>query len=79
MKMALVVTFLCCGLYLPAQNNEPKSLPMDPKAILDLAAPLYVFNAENARPLHFSYRYKLLDDQGMGRDEGKIDLWWSPN
>jgi TonB family protein len=79
MKMALIAVLFSCGQFLMAQNDAPKLLPRDPKAILDLTAPLYVFNAENAKPWHLSYRYRLAEDQGTARDSGKIDLWWSPN
>jgi len=79
MKMALIAALVLSGPYLLAQSDAPRSLPTDPKAILDLAAPLYVFNAENAKPWHLSYRYRLLEDQGTAGGEGKIDLWWSPN
>lgn len=62
-----------------AQDAQTKPLPQDPKAILDLAAPLYNYDASNAKPWHLSYHYRVLDDQGGASSEGRVEFWWSPN
>jgi TonB family protein len=79
MKKIVIVTLLSCGPFLLAQNDALKSLPKDPKAILDFVAPFYVYDAENARPWHLSYHYRLLDDQANSSGEGKVEFWWSTN
>jgi len=79
MKKIAIAILLSYGPFLLAQNNALKSLPKDPRAILDLAAPFYDYDAENARPWHLSYLYRLLDDQGNSSGEGKVEFWWSTN
>jgi TonB family protein len=79
MKKIVIAALLSCGPFLLAQNDALKSLPKDPKAILDLAAPFYVYDADSARPWHLSYHYRLLDNQGKSSSEGRVEFWWSTN
>ncbi len=77
MRITLIAIILFWDAFLLAQSDAPKALPQDPKTILDLAAPFYVYDAENAKPWHLSYHYRLLDEQGGVSGEGKVEYWWS--
>lgn len=69
--------FAAC-LTLGAQDDAKIKLPKDPKAILEMAAPLYDYDPATAKPFHLSYHYRLLDDQGKASSEGSFEVWWSP-
>jgi TonB family protein len=79
MKNATLSALVCVAcLTLGAQDNATAKLPADPKAILEMAAPFYNYDAATAKPWHLSYRYRLLDDQGNASADGKFEYWWAP-
>ena len=78
------ITFVFASVFgacltLGAQDNVNIQMPKDPKAILEMAAPFYSYDSATAKPLHLSYRYHLLDNQGNVSAEGKVEYWWLPD
>jgi TonB family protein len=80
MKTSIVFA-LVFVIWLPlgAQNDANIKLPKDPKAILEMAAPLCNYDSPTAKPWHLSYHYRLLGNQGNVSAEGKVEYWWSPS
>jgi TonB family protein len=73
--VALVLTAVSL---LPAQTAPPaaSALPKDPAGLMDLAAPLYDFNAANLAPWHMKATYQIYDEKGQPSTEGTYEYWW---
>jgi TonB family protein len=77
--------FFFVALFLPAafqatSQSAPTplaDLPKDPRAVLDLAAPLYDFNDPTLKPWHLKATYQLFDENGKPTEQGTYEYWWA--
>jgi TonB family protein len=59
-----------------APDPQP-DLPKDPRAVLDLAAPVYDFNDPTLKPWHLKATYQLYDQNGKPSEQGTFEYWWA--
>lgn len=69
--------FLAGVLQAFSQTAPPPDLPKDPRALLDMAAPLYDFNDPTLKPWHFKATYQLYDENGKPAEQGTFEYWWA--
>lgn len=72
--------FLAIGLPAVGQTTATapaQSLPKNPRAIFDAAAPLYDFNDPSLKPWHLKATYQLYDDKGSPTEKGTFEYWWA--
>src|SRR5580700_3890421 len=55
----------------------PPDLPKDPRALLEMAAPLYDFTDPSLKPWHLKATYQLYDQSGKPSEQGTFEYWWA--
>jgi TonB family protein len=73
--LAATAFFACPLLF--AQTDSARTLPTDPKALLDMATPYYDYASADMKPWHIRYHYRYYDRTGAQSAEGEFDYWWS--
>lgn len=63
-----------------AQTTAPTptaELPKDPRAVFDLARPLYDFSDPALKPWHLKASYQIYDEKGASTMKGTFEYWWA--
>lgn len=61
----------------PAPASSTPALPKDPRAVFDLARPLYDFSDPSLKPWHLKASYQLYDEKGAPATKGTFEYWWA--